>query len=281
MVRRGFIDLRHGQIHVRRMGQGGPRPLVMLHTNPTSSVDLVPLIRRFGESRLVIAPDTPGLGDSDPLPLKEPTIPDYAAAIGAAIDVLGIERFDLYGSHTGANIAVELALRAPERIAHVILDGIAMYSPEAKADLLANYAPEVKPSLDGQHMLWAWHFMRDQHLFWPWFRRTADSRRANGLPDADTLHAQVVEVLKGLRGIPAAYRASFTYDKAERLRQMQVPTLLASSVVDIFHTEIGEIAAFIRNVERIDLPPYSDPGYIATALATMAEFLDRPAKAIR
>jgi len=275
MIRRRFVDLPDGQIHVRMAGTGGSRPLVMLHTNPTSSADLVPLIERFARDRAVVAPDTPGLGDSTALPIPEPSIGDFADAILAAIDAMGLDAFDVYGSHTGANIGVEIALRAPDRVARMIIDGIAMYSPALKADLIRNYVPEIEPGLDGQHVMWAWHFMRDQHLFGPWFHQTAGHRRSNGLPEADRLHSQFIDVLKGIRNLRRTYLASFTYQKVERMRQLAVPTLLASSVVDMFHPEIGEVEALIPDVERIDLPPYSDPDYLDVAERCMRAFLDR------
>lgn len=274
MIRRSFIDLPHGQVHLRSAGRGG-RPLVMFHTNPTSSVDLVPLIERLAGDRAVFAPDTPGLGDSAPLPLEAPHIADYADAMARTVDALGLETFDLYGSHTGANLAVEIALAMPDRAARLVIDGIAMYSDHMKADLMAHYAPEIEPDLDGRHLMWAWHFMRDQHLFWPWFRRTADRRRQNGLPSAETLHVQVLEVLKNIRTIRRAYHASFTYDKAPRLRALRTPTLLASSVVDLFYPEIDEAAALIPGVVRVDLPAYADPGYFDAAADTIRAFLDR------
>lgn len=273
MIRRRFVDLPDGQVHIRQAGSGGPRPLVMLHTNPTSSFDLVPLIERLSADRAIRAPDTPGLGDSTPLTKPEPTILDYAQTIGAALEAMEIGEFDVYGSHTGANIGVELALAMPDRVRHLIIDGIAMYSPELKTDLLAHYAPPIEPSLDGAHLMWAWHFMRDQHLFWPWFHRTAEHRRNNGLPSADVLHAQVLEVLKNIGTVPQAYHASFTYQKIERLKRLSVPTLLASSVIDMFHPEIDQVEALIPNVTRVDLPPYSDPLYLDTAAATIRAFL--------
>jgi pimeloyl-ACP methyl ester carboxylesterase len=273
MIRRRFVDVTHGQVHLRVAGQGG-HPLVMLHTNPTSSVDLVPMMLRLAQDRAVYAPDTPGLGDSSPLPQAEPAILDYADAVAEAIEAIGLARFDVYGSHTGANLALELALRWPDRVRRVILDGIAMYSPELKSDLLAHYAPEVTPDHEGTHLLWAWHFMRDQHLFWPWFRRTADQRRQNGLPPAEVLHAQVLEVLKNLATVRLAYRASFTYAKAERLSQLTAPTLLASSVADLFHPEIGQVEALVPHAERADLPPYADASYLDEAVRVMRRFLD-------
>lgn len=273
-VRRGFVDLDHGQIHARFAGEeGGAAPLVMFHTNPTSTRDLMPLMRRLGTDRRIVALDTPGLGDSDPLPMEAPEIGDYAAAALTAIERLGLERFDLYGSHTGANMAVEVALGAPGRARRLVLDGIALYSPEMRADLLAHYAPAMRPALDATHLMWAWHFMRDQHLFWPWFRREAARRRDIGLPDADTLHDQVLDVLKGIRTYHLAYRASFTYAKEARLPLLRLPTLVATAETDIFHPEIDRIAAMIPGSTRISLPSTSDTAYADTAESVFREFL--------
>ena len=87
-IRRGFIDVGAGQIHYRRAGTARPgrRALVMLHSNPVSSRSLEPLMTRLAVDRLVVAPDTPGLGDSTPLPMATPEISDFARPVAAAID---------------------------------------------------------------------------------------------------------------------------------------------------------------------------------------------------
>lgn len=273
MVRRRFVDLDYGQVHYREFGAGG-RPLVMLHSNPTSARALEPLMRHMGLDRHVIAPDTPGFGDSDPLPVAEPNISDFAAAIGAALDKLGLERVDLYGTHTGANIALELALARPQRTGRLILDAIALYREDERADLLAHYAPERRPVPDGSHLLWAWHFMRDQSLFWPWFRREAGRRRDVDVPDAETLHGWVVDVLKAIRTYHAGYRASFRYAKEERLGRLTIPTLVASSVSDIFFDRLEAVARLVPRARTQVLPPTSDPAYLEKAAGVFRAFLD-------
>ena len=42
-VRRSFVDVPHGQVHVRSAGDGGV-PLVMLHASPFSAKVLEPLV---------------------------------------------------------------------------------------------------------------------------------------------------------------------------------------------------------------------------------------------
>jgi pimeloyl-ACP methyl ester carboxylesterase len=276
-IRRGFIDVGAGQIHYRRAGAARPgrRALVMLHSNPVSSRSLESLMTRLAMDRLVVAPDTPGLGDSTPLPMAAPEIPDFARPVAAAIDGLGLGAVDLYGSHTGANMALELALQMPDRVGRLILDGIALYSPEERADLLENYAAEMKPDLSGAYLLQAWHFMRDQSVFWPWFHRTADHLRQVGLPSARGLHADVLDVLKALETYHLAYRASFAYDKEGRLPKLTVPTLIATSRTDIFHSTQDRATALVPNGLKLDLPSTAEPGYLDAAARAFAAFLDR------
>lgn len=274
-IKRGFVDIPDGQIHYRELRDQPGRVVVMLHSNPGSSAMLLPMIERFGVFRPVIAPDTLGFGDSSRARQEWPQIADYAAATLAALDALGIERFDLYGNHTGANIAVEIALAQPERVGCVILDGIAFYSPEMKRDLLANYAPPVLPDHEGRHLLWTWHFVRDQWLFWPWFRRDREHRRDLSLPDPAYLNAVVLDVLKSLGTFQAGYRASFEYRKEERLPLLRVPTMVASSRTDIFFPELDQVAALVPNVTKAIVGGESSEE-LDEAVALFREFLGRP-----
>jgi pimeloyl-ACP methyl ester carboxylesterase len=244
-IRRGFVGVPGGQIHFRRGGSGGARPLVLLHSNPGSSAMLIPLMRLLAAGRPLLAPDTPGLGDSTPLPMAAPEIADFAAATLAALDALGIAEFDLYGTHTGANMAIEIALARPHQTRHVILDAIALYTPELRQDLLAHYAVPFPPDLEGKHLLRAWHFVRDQWVFWPWFRRDARHRRVVGLPDAQFLHEVVVDVLKASTTYHLAYRASFVYAKEDRLPLLRCPVLMACSASDIFFADFERVAALV------------------------------------
>ena len=94
----------HRTIGYRRFGDGPP--VALLHASPRSSAALLPLGMRLADRFTVFAFDTPGFGWSDPLPIDRPDAEDYAAALIEAFDVLGLRRVPLYGSHTGASIAV-------------------------------------------------------------------------------------------------------------------------------------------------------------------------------
>jgi pimeloyl-ACP methyl ester carboxylesterase len=277
MIRRGFADLpdRRGQVHFREAGRGVGRPLVLIHASPGSSLTLKPLIEALGATRHVIAPDTLGNGDSaGPMP-EVPDIPFFAAAHLASLDALGLDRFDLYGTHTGAAIAIEIAIAAPERVRRLILDGVSMYTDAQRAEYLARYAPAMQPDMHAAHLMWAWHFVRDTYMFWPWYRTdSAAHRRAIPLPSAEVLHEKMVEVLKALTTYHKSYRAAFAHDKRVRLPLLRVPALAACARSDMLAPMFEEFSALIPGAERALTPGIATPEALAETAAIFARFLD-------
>jgi pimeloyl-ACP methyl ester carboxylesterase len=275
-VLRGFAEVAEGQVHFRHAGaRHGGVPLVMLHASPGSAKMLEPMLALFGRQRRVVATDTLGNGDSSP-PLGEaPEMAYFADAHLRALAALGIERFDLYGAHTGANIACEMAIAAPHRVRRLILDGVSLYSAEERADMLANYAPPVPLDQNGSQLNWVWHFVRDAFLYWPWYRRGATNRRAIGLPSADDLHDKAVEVLKAIRSYHLSYNAAIRYDKAPRLPLVAVPTLLACARTDMLVQYFEQVQALMPGAEPLLTPGAGSAAALAETVALFEGFLDR------
>jgi pimeloyl-ACP methyl ester carboxylesterase len=273
-VRRGFVEIAEGQAHYRTAGwERGGTPLVMLHASPGSARMLEPLIATLGRDRRVVAPDTLGNGDSAAPAGEAPAIGYFADAHLRALDALGIGRFDLYGSHTGANIACEIAIAEPGRVRRLILDGISLYAPDEQADMLANYAPRVPVDQNGTQLHWVWHFVRDAYLFWPWYRRDAAHRRGVGLPGADDLHDKAVEVLKAVRTFHISYRAAIAYDKAARLPLLRVPTLLACAETDMFLMYFERVQALLPAAQPVITPGAGTPAALAATGRIFYDFL--------
>lgn len=230
-IRRGFVDLAHGQMHYRHAGEQG-EALLLLHASPGSSRQLVRMFEDFAPDYRVVAPDTPGNGDSEPLPLTEPTVADLARAVLQFIDAMGLATVRVYGSHTGAAIAAELAILAPHRVSALVLDGVSLFEGDELKDVLAYYARPFEPDLDGAYLIRLFQFCRDQYLFFPWYRRTRDCRRDSGIGSADDLHAWVVEVMKANTSYHRNYLAAFRWNAVERLPLIACPTLLTSAAND-------------------------------------------------
>ena len=272
-IKRGFADVSHGQIHYRRSGSDGP-PLVMLHASPGSSRQLEPLMAAFARSRRVWAPDTLGNGDSSPPRDAQPTIETLAAGAIEALDGLGLDQVDLYGSHTGASIAATIALLQPKRVRRLVLDGVGLYAPEEQAAILANYLPDVPIDHQGLHVLWAWQFCRDTYLFWPWFRHDKAGVRDVGLPSPEALHAKFVEVVKAYGSFRASYRAAFLFDKRARLPLLSVPTLAACARNDMLFGYLDELARLIPGARRQEIPGVASPEAAAETARLIGAFLD-------
>lgn len=270
-IKRGFVDLPHGQMHYRYAGSG--RPLLTLHASPGSSRQLAGLIGEFAKTHRVLAPDTPGNGDSVALFDDEPTIVDLAGAVQRFLDAIDVDTVDLYGSHTGAAIATELAILAPSRINTVILDGVSQLTPEELADILDNYAFPFPADRDGAYLARVFQFCRDQYLFFPWYDRTRTGRRDNGLGSAADIHAWVVEVLKANETYHLNYRAAFKWQGAERVRLITQPTLLIAGENDPLLESTQALAAVVPDSRYVALPRFDAPDFAAARATAIRDFL--------
>jgi pimeloyl-ACP methyl ester carboxylesterase len=273
-LRRGFVDVGPAQVHYRHGGDGARGvPLVMLHASPGSSRQLVDLASLLAVDRRVLAPDTAGNGDSDPLDMPTPAIADLAGHALAALDKLIDGPFDLYGSHTGASIAMEIALAAPTRVRRLVIDGMGLYAADEQSDVLRQYAREIVPDLEGTHLLKVWHFCRDQYLFWPYYNRTEAGRLPNGLPDAETFHDFVVEVMKAMRTYHRSYRAAFRHPKRDRLVLLRLPVLVMTSPSDMLDGYANEVASLVPGAVRAVSPRWGDPDFHPGVARVITEFL--------
>jgi pimeloyl-ACP methyl ester carboxylesterase len=271
-IRRRFADLAHSQLHYREAGAG--EVLLALHASPGSSRQMAGLMAQFAGQMRVIAPDTPGNGDSEALPLEAPDIADLASAMLALLDSLGIERAHVYGSHTGAAIAAELALLAPGRVLSVTFDGIGHWQGAELAEALALYAQPFAPDLDGDYLGRLFTFCRNQFLFYPWYRETDAARRTGDLPPPENLHGLVTEVMKAATTYHRNYHAAFRWDAPGRLPLLAAPALFMASESDPLFADTRALAA---TGSFAPLPALGDPGYAAARHTAMSRLFARSA----
>ena len=273
-IDRGFVRIAEGLVHYRFCGSGGAAPLYMIHASPASSLGLQPLMAALGETRRVIAPDTLGNGDSAPPGPDAPDMDYYAGSVARVLDALGIDQADIYGSHTGAHIACELAIRHPDRVRRVIFDGVGLMSHETRADYLARYAPEMRPDDWGRHFTWAWNFIRDQTLYFPYFKTDPDRARGLPVPPAESIHGLAVEVLKSITTYHKGYRAAFRHPDRERLPLVNRPALVMANVDDPLHVSTDEAAALVPGSRKALLPSARTPQGMAATIEAITRFLD-------
>ena len=211
-------------VHFRSAGTGPA--LVMLHASPMSSAALLPFIRVAAEFNTVIAPDTPGYGWSDPLAEPAEDLAGYVAALYSFTRRLGLESFGLYGTATGAQIAIEFSKTCGARVEYLILDNAAHFTDEERDGIVSGYFPDLTPDATGSHLTRTWSVARDQCMFFPWHQTTPQTRLPAGGVNTAVVHQMAMEFLQAGKDYDRAYRAAFANEKMERVRPLTVPVII-------------------------------------------------------
>ena len=248
----------------------------MIHQSPGSAESLEPMISHLASDRLVLAPDTLGNGHSDKPPVDRAEIGYYAGVLSAALDGLGIDRVDAWGSHTGALIAMEFAVRYPDRVRRLGMDGITLFDPAFVEEALANYFPPLEPDMHGLHLLRAWLIRLDMYLFWPWYNHTAAGANVRPLPEVGALKQWADDLLASGRSWRVAYRAAFKYPTRDRLPLLTRPTLLATSPVDPLRFYSEEAALISDSITVAESQGYVTPEAARSTAELYRAFFARP-----
>ena len=211
----------------------GSGPLIfLLHQSPKSADEYRPLIEQWANDFTIIAPDTPGYGDSDPLNTDEVTIEKIAQATIELADALGINKFGLYGFHTGAIISIAIGYSYPNRVKAMACNGVLVLSDDELKNIRDNYLPAYHPKWDGSHLAWLWSRMREQLIFFPWHQRTEESRIQFDISSPEVLQENAVEVMRAGDAYRQAYGAAFEYRLEQFVPELTVPALITAGESD-------------------------------------------------
>lgn len=109
-------------ISLNYISQGSGDDLILLHGNGENCCYFANQLEFFGKSRCVWAIDSRGHGDS-PRGTAPFTLSQFADDLLRFMDEHGIEKADILGFSDGGNIAMLFALRYPERVSRLVLNG--------------------------------------------------------------------------------------------------------------------------------------------------------------
>ncbi|WP_110241525.1 alpha/beta fold hydrolase [Nocardioides gilvus] len=230
---RRYVRTDFGEVHVRLDGSPEHPPLLVVHGSPGSADSFEGLILDLAGDHLVISPDTLGNGYSAPSGLDQPEIADFARALAAVLDELGLAGIPAYGSHTGACLALELSCQRPDLVRGLVADGLPAFSDEFVADLLENYFIDMTPSRGGEHLVRAWHTVRDAQLYWPWYGGDIETHRPTAPSDTAELHRLVMEFIKSGPSYKQSYSAAFRFRAPDRLAACEVPVVVCATPQDM------------------------------------------------
>lgn len=258
---------------LREAGKGaGGAPVFLVPQVPGTTRQLEPLMRVLGETHHVVAADLPGHGETDNIPQSEHSIGNYAGALEALLETLGISDVHLYGRNGGASVVAELAWRGRINSKSVMLEGPMALSDHQRQSFAPHWALPTDISWDGHHLSSIWHQVRDQQLYFPWFEKTLAATRAiDPVVDPQSLHEQVVELIKRPRSYKPAWDALFAHPLRERLAAIPVPVWVGASESDVF-ASCCSAAGRLTRTEPVALanPPETAAAEIGAFLASAA-----------
>ncbi len=248
VAKRGYTDCRFGQLHfIRAVPATGPTskpPLVLLHQNPSSSVEYEALVQAMATDREVVAFDTPGNGMSDwpPEPLD---MAGYAAAFADGMEGLSLgvrEPVDVFGYHTGTFLGAELAIAQGKKVGRLVMSGIPYRPPQERQKKLDEIAAGPKLTEDGEEILGnlrrLWNFVvtnRDPRV---------SLRRASQL---------FVEKGKTLDRYWWPYNGVWTYEVEVRFPLITQPVMILQPHETLLENA-KRAAGFIKDVTIVELP---------------------------
>ena len=271
MIERHYVNVPGGQMHYRRAGEGPPA--ILLHSSPLSSQAMEPWIRALADRMTVFAVDTAGYGQSDPLPVADPDIDQYARRVVEFADAVGLERFIVAGTHTGSKIALSVAVQYPERVAQLVMDGLGLYTSDELQRQLDHYTPPIVPNWYGGHLIEAWHRMRSMWTFWPWFNQTAEGRLDETVPPLDELHQMTFDMLRARPDWGLSYRAAFRYDARAALSRLRVPAVLLAKEADPLHEHLDRLKV---EAPTLQVRSVANEDHLAELAAAFDTTLDLP-----
>lgn len=115
IIGKRYVDVPPGRLLLRTATPVGVRaelPVICVQAAGASSKAMLPLLQQLGRAFVSLSPE-----------LSESSEAERASRVIALLDVLGLSRAAVLGSSLGCGLAVELALRHPDRIAALVLVG--------------------------------------------------------------------------------------------------------------------------------------------------------------
>lgn len=224
-VAESYVDVNGTEIRYLHAGNAGS-PVVLLHGGGVDAAHLSwePTLEALADDHRVFAPDLPGYGGSD-APDAEYSMVYFQEFLDAFLDRLDLDEPSLVGLSVGGGIALGYALRAPERVARLVLVdsyGLGSDPPRGTASLASPLA---------------WSALRHNRALVRWGLGAI-------VADRTTITDGMVAAAHRLLGQPHAGRAfrrfyrdevgpdGVSSDFRDRLGDLAVPTLLVHGADD-------------------------------------------------
>jgi pimeloyl-ACP methyl ester carboxylesterase len=269
-IERGYVETGGLLVHYRVCGSGPA--VVLLHDSPRSSRLHIPLMKMLASRFRVFALDTPGYGNSDPLDLPNPTIPDFACALNDTLAALNLTQAPVYATHTSAKIALALAARGGQ-MPLLVLDGLSIPDALASDTFIESYMRPFAPEPTGAWLGAEWSRTRDMLRWFPWFATGPQNRIAMEPPSPEWMESYGIDLFSAGRNYAGAYTAAMRWSPLDDLLTVKVPTIVGARTDDVLYPHLDKVPCAANpalSIQRLGADRDVWAEWIATALDSKA-----------
>ena len=278
-IRRRFLQVGARRVHYLRAGDGPP--VVLIHSSPANAWFLRPEIEFLAANWTVFAFDTPGFGSSEPLPLETMAVADLADSMAETLDAAAMPPCPVFGSHSGAAIALELAVRHPERVTGVVLDGVPAFTDEECEAFFGDYFRKLPVSDLGGHYSDVWTRFRDQSTWFPWSHRHPDHLNGYDLSSPQGTHLWASMYFEAAETYTPAYQATSHYGARaiSAVAELQRPAIFTATTTDMLYPHMSRFPVLKpgQDIREIGTSHRARHALIAEGFARFGSSLSVPA----
>ncbi|MCP4139140.1 MAG: alpha/beta hydrolase [Chloroflexi bacterium] len=235
-IQKTYINTPNGQVHIRQAGDLKKPPLVLLHQTASSGMMFEPLMQILADEFLLIAPDTPGFGASFSPP-DAFSVSYLSDALYAALTSFGVDTCYIFGHHTGASLAVQMAFDHPDFVHRMVLSGPPLLSKDQVEGLRASL-PTFALADDGAHLTQVWDRIR---------------KRDSAL-SLETIQREVLLNQMAKEAAQGTYQAVFDQPFGEQLSALDMPILAMGGENDTLRACLEPAHALLKKGQMKVIP---------------------------
>jgi pimeloyl-ACP methyl ester carboxylesterase len=249
------VQLPGAEVNYVDLGEG--EPIVFLHGLAGCWRNWLECLPHFGRSHRAIALDLPGFGES-PMPSWPIDVPAYGRLVQDFCEKLGIERVAaLVGNSLGGFVATEAVIERPERYERLVLVSAAGVSfvkaSESRNRAIVRGFRALAPQLARPHRSW-YARPRGKKLAFGQVIRHPERLRP------EILYEQIDPGLNSL-GFAQAFLSAGGYDTRERLREIEIPTMIVWGLSDRV-VPVKAAFAYARRIPHARLELFESTGHV-------------------
>lgn len=235
-MRKGYVEIAQGQVHYR-MKDGVGIPIICFHQTASSSAMFEKFAAAYNGSEPIYALDSPGFGGSfDPDGM--PTMAEYADMLLDAIKALGFDKVHLFGHHTGASLAIEIATTDPDRVASLMMIGPVVLTAEERKAFGGVYPQPFELKADGSHLKTMWEYVES----------------IGGNSDLELHHREMIDTARAWQGHIKVYSKIWDQDFSALYEKISVPMLIMCAQKDILWPMFERAKGMRPDATAVEIP---------------------------